>query len=118
MASISRTAGYLLIDNSNSPGIPEDLAAKWAKQGTVVAPGSTKLEAATYTCPHCNAIIVIRPERTRPREICRKCMAIVCDRASCVLECQPFDKLVDLVLAGRTVTLDPVTNLILPALHS
>lgn len=113
--SIGRSEGWLMIDHSNSPGIPEDLARKWAAQGTIVKPGSSVLEAGSYTCVHCQVIVVKNKHRTRPREICRKCMAVVCDRASCVLECQPFEVLVEKVTSGKTLAVDPSTNLLLPA---
>jgi hypothetical protein len=112
--SLGRDGGYLLVDHTNSPGIPDDLARKWAAQGVVVKPGSTKLEAASYTCAHCQFIVIKNKNRTRPREVCRKCMAVVCDRASCVLECQPFEMLVEKVASGKALAVDPTTNLILP----
>lgn len=115
MTSLGRQQGYLLVDHSNSPGIPEDLARKWAAQGSVVKPGSTVLEADSYTCAHCQFIIVKNPKRLRPREVCRKCMAVVCDRASCVLECQPFEMLIEKVTSGKALQMDPTTNLLLPA---
>jgi hypothetical protein len=109
---LARQAGYLMLDHSNSPGIPADLAAKWARRGTTVTVGSTKLEVPTYTCRHCNATVVINPDRTRPREVCRKCMAVVCD--SCITECTPFAALIESVMSGRTVHIDSSTNLLLP----
>lgn len=112
--SIGRSEGYLMIDHSHSPGIPEELARRWAAQGTVVKAGSTVLEAGSYTCAHCQFIVIKNKNRTRPREICRKCMAIVCDRASCVLECQPFEVLIERVTAGKALHVDPTTNLLLP----
>lgn len=112
--SLGRSEGWLMIDHSNSPGIPEDLAQKWAAQGVVVKPGSTVLEAGSYTCAHCQYVVIKNQNRTRPREVCRKCMAVVCDRASCVLECQPFEQIVENVLSGRAVNVDPATNLLLP----
>lgn len=115
MSSLQRLAGELTIDHSNSPGIPADLAAKWASKGVAVAAAGEKFETATYQCPHCSVTVIMNADRKRDRNVCRKCMAIVCDRASCILECQPFDKITDLILAGRAVSLDPVTNLILPA---
>lgn len=114
MSSLSRTAGELLIDHSNSPGIPEDLAAKWSAMGAVVAGAGQKVEVATYTCRHCNCVVALNPMRTRERNVCRKCMAVVCDRPVCVLECQPFEKIIDRVLSGRAIQLDPNTNLLLP----
>jgi hypothetical protein len=114
MASLKRLAGELLIDHSASPGIPEDLAAQWAAQGVAVAPGSTRLETATYTCRHCGTVVILNPQRTRDRNVCRSCMAVVCDRPTCVLNCQPFDRLIEEVVAGRPLRIDPHTNLLLP----
>lgn len=110
MASLQRAAGELVIDHTNSPGIPPELAAQWAAKGVFTAVGSTKLEAQTYTCSHCNAIVIMRPERIRPREVCRKCMHVVCDR--CSLWCSPFAKIADAVADGKYAT---VAGLLVPA---
>lgn len=66
--------GYLLIDNRASgilppanPGHPE-----------IVTPDRLLFETATYTCNHCNAIVVKHPERTRPRDWCSGCDHIIC----------------------------------------
>lgn len=112
--SLGRQGGYLMIDHRNSPGIPEDLGRQWAAQGAPVKLGSSMLEADTYTCSHCQYVVITNPKRTRPREVCRKCMAVVCDRASCVLNCQPFEALVEKVASGHTLQVDPTTNLFLP----
>lgn len=114
MSSLARTAGELMIDHTDSPGIPAEMAAQWAAQGVAVAGAGQKVEMLTYTCRHCNAVVAMRPERVRPRNVCRKCMAVVCDRPVCVLECQPFEKIIDRVLSGRAIQLDPNTNLLLP----
>lgn len=115
MSSLRRLAGELLIDHSNSPGIPDALAAKWRRMGVAVAGPGEKLEVQTFTCRHCQAIVVINPERQRERNVCRKCMAIVCDKPSCVLECTPFAAIIERAMSGRAVQLDPSTNLLLPA---
>ena len=78
--------GYLVIDHRNSPGTRE-------------VPGGTQLERDTWTCSHCGAIVIKNPDRTRPREVCRKCMAVVCDK--CVLWCEPFQALADAVADGK-----------------
>lgn len=113
MTSLSRQGGYLIIDSSNSPGIPPKLAAEWSARGIAVAgPGQT-VEMDSWTCNHCNAVVLKNPARQRPREVCRQCMRVVCDR--CVGVCQPFDMIAERVLAGRQVLFDPNTNLLLPA---
>ena len=43
-----------------------------------------------FTCVHCNRVVVMNPERTRPRNVCRKCMALTCDSAGCAAGCEPL----------------------------
>lgn len=64
--------------------------------------GSDKVqEFPTYTCNHCNRVVVMHPDRTRERATCRKCMAPVCDLCSGVGDCNVFDA--DMELAFRDV---------------
>lgn len=51
--------GYLEIDNRNS--------------------GGKHLEADTYTCSHCNAVVVLNRDRTRERYRCAGCSHHICD---------------------------------------
>ncbi len=99
MGSIGRFAGELTIDHTNSPGFTEQEAARANRMGGVAVAGSTKLEVPTFTCAHCNRIVILRPERSRDREVCRKCMKVVCDEHS--LWCTPFAALVDAITDGR-----------------
>ena len=105
MASLTQHAGYFEVDHRESPGIPPDLAARWAAlYGTVTAVGSTHLEADTYTCGHCQRVVIKTPDRLRPREVCRRCMHIVCDRCSNPnISCQTFARVRDDVMGGRYV---------------
>lgn len=103
--------GYLFVDHRNSPGIPDTLAPQVAALGGVVVPGDTVFETDTWTCSHCNAIVVKNPNRTRPREVCRKCMAVVCDK--CVLWCEPFAALADAITDGKFHKL-PSSPLLVP----
>lgn len=112
MTSLGKIGGYLVIDHSNSPGIPADLAEKWSARGIPVATEGKTLELDTWTCSHCNATVLKNPARVRPREVCRKCMHVVCD--TCVDTCQPFAEIVERVAAGRQIQFDPNTNLLLP----
>lgn len=112
MTSLGRVGGYLVVDHSNSPGIPADLAEKWAARGIPTAGEGKTLELDTWSCSHCNRVILKNPARKRPREVCRKCMHVVCD--SCVDHCQPFDAIVERAAAGRQILFDPNTNLLLP----
>lgn len=56
-------------------------------------------EMGTYTCSHCNKIVVLNPERIRNRAYCPKCDHNICD--TCEDErvrtglCNPFKKQAD-----------------------
>lgn len=110
MSKIGAHNGYLIVDHRNSPGISKEEAAA---AGVVSAPGGTLLEMDTWTCAHCGAIVLKNPDRLRPREVCRKCMKVVCDNH--VLWCEPFEKISDALLDG---TLHKVADspLILPGM--
>ncbi len=100
MSRIGTHTGYLTIDHRNSPGIPDDLAPQVAALGGIPVPGGVEVELDTWTCAHCQAIVLKNPDRTRPREVCRKCMKVVCD-GPCALWCEPFEKLTDALLDGK-----------------
>ena len=43
-------------------------------------PGSVRhFEADTYTCSHCEAVVVMNPERKRERYKCKGCNHHICD---------------------------------------
>lgn len=90
--------GYLLIDHKDSPGVPEEMIQAAIKAGKPV-PGGLRggltYESATVTCCHCNRIVVLNPDRKRPRGYCAKCDHYVCDSPECALECNPFQRLLD-----------------------
>lgn len=109
--SLSRQGGTLIIDHSNSPGIPPEMAAEWEFRGIPVAPAGVRLEMDTHTCSHCQSVVLRNPLRKRPREVCRRCMHVVCDR--CVTFCEPFKKIADQVAAGHLVINDN-TRLLIP----
>jgi len=89
--------GYLLIDNRESPGVPLELALQAEKRGKPVplAQGGKLYECATLTCAHCNRVVILNPDRKRPRGYCSKCDSYVCDNPGCGLECTPFKKFID-----------------------
>ena len=99
MTKIGAHTGWLMIDHSNSPGIPDSMAPQIAAAGGVPVPGHTMAELDTWTCRHCNRIVLKNPDRTRPREVCRKCMAVVCDK--CILWCEPFEKVAEAIVDGK-----------------
>lgn len=69
MGSLQRHEGYLLIDNRAS--------------------GDGLMESATVTCSHCHRIVVLNPDRTRPREYCSGCDHYICDGCAAIRSSQP-----------------------------
>lgn len=99
MAGKRDKEGYLLIDHRNSPGIPPEMALA---AGYPVGAGVGLFEAPTYTCSHCQAVVVLNPKRNRDRAYCQKCDHYICDDCGAAMgqtkECHPFEKLADTVL--------------------
>lgn len=54
-----------------------------------------KLEFDTFTCVHCNRMVVKNPKRQRPRNECHNCNKLTCDSAGCIIECNPFERDLD-----------------------
>ena len=49
----------------------------------------------TYTCGHCNVVVMLRPDRKRPRKRCLSCGKLVCERTKiCAEDCTPLRDLV------------------------
>ena len=95
MASLRRQEGYLLIDNSCGPGVPDALIQAASRAGKPPVGGRGVFESATVTCAHCHAIIVLNPDRSRPRHYCPSCDHYVCDAPACCLGCSPLNKVID-----------------------
>lgn len=96
MPSKPRREGYLLIDHRNSPGVSEELIRASGKNAPVIGSGQV-FESGTVTCAHCNVVVVLNPNRTRPRGYCRKCDQYVCDSPGCNMECTPHIKTLDIL---------------------
>ena len=88
--------GYLLIENRHSPVA---LTQRLPNGETIVIAAGATFEAPTLTCCHCNAVTVLNPRRSRPRNWCAKCHAYVCDLAGCNRDCTPTTACIDLALA-------------------
>lgn len=77
--------GLLIIDHKESPGITPEQARG---VGPAVGKGQ-KLETPTYTCVHCQRVVVMNPLRTRARVFCQKCDDYVCDECEAVRVLNP-----------------------------
>ena len=81
MVNLARHEGYMYLDNRNSSGVDD---AVMTKLGYPVGAGKGLFESATYTCSHCNAIVIIEPKRTRERGFCKGCGQRICDACNVV----------------------------------
>ena len=96
MKSLRSHEGYMMIDNRNSEGIPDGLVVA---SGLPVGAGHGLYESATYTCAHCQSIVVIEPKRTRERAFCTSCAQRICDACGIIrsktMECKTFVQMID-----------------------
>jgi ribosomal protein S27AE len=96
----SESDGYLKIDHSASPGFtPEQaIAAGRSKLAGHIGEGKV-YEGKTYTCSHCQRVVIANPDRLNQRAYCGKCDHDICDRCGIVMkvngECMPFVKVID-----------------------
>jgi len=98
--------GYVLIDNRDSPGIPFEQSLR-AGLPTMPVPAGRRFEGKTRTCSHCQQVSILNPLRVRPRGHCPKCDRHLCDRCALIysltLECVPFDKVIERLLAAAAL---------------
>ena len=69
MSSKRSQEGYLMIDHSASPGVPD-------AEGMPVRSGQGMFEAPTVTCNHCQTVVVVNPMRNRERAWCGNAITI------------------------------------------
>ncbi len=105
MSSLETQAGWLMIDHRASPGSPE-------------VPEGKLFETKTYVCKHCNFVVIMNMKRTRAREVCIKCMAIICDVCAATGECRPFmsqyENKPNTIVSTPNIPYKSTSNLILP----
>ena len=103
MKSLRSHEGYMYLDNRHAPVDDATMIAA----GYVPGAGRGLYESATYTCSHCNYVVVIEPARTRPRGYCKKCDQRICDGCEAIkavtFECLPMKKLADDVQEAAAV---------------
>src|SRR6202142_218659 len=68
--------GYMLMDNSQSPGVPDSVMVR---DGLPRGSGFIKFESATITCSHCETVVILNPDRSRPKGYCKGCDHYLCD---------------------------------------
>lgn len=91
--------GEIFIDHSSSPGLTLEQVGHF---DAPAVPKGEIYESAIVICGHCQAVIVLNPQRTRDRGWCAKGDHYMCDDCTEVmhrtLECRSFERLKDTVL--------------------
>lgn len=83
MTSLRSHEGLMTIDHRNSPGVPDAVAvATGYPVGGLKA--DTLFESATFTCPYCEVVVVMNPNRSRPRNYDKKTDHLICDNCAAV----------------------------------
>jgi len=97
MTSKRAHEGEILIDSRFTPGIPEDVLRI---TGLPPEAGRGLYEAPTYTCSHCQRVVMMNPGRTRERGYCTGCDHYLCDQCGTVRAalggvCRTFKQIID-----------------------
>lgn len=101
LKSLRRFAGYFMADNRNSEGVSDEfLNAAHPTAELHNGAGKGLLECDTYTCSHCQVVLIINHLRTRERAYCTGCDHIICDRCGAIRAsngglCKTFKQLAD-----------------------
>lgn len=78
--------------------------------------GGQLQEVPTYTCSHCQAVVVMNPERTRERYVCKGCTHMICDNCASVraagAKCRTFSQIADEALEAAARGFDPSSIII------
>jgi hypothetical protein len=73
--------------------------------------GGELTELPTYTCNHCNRVVLMNPQRTRERGFCRACNSYLCDECNAVrvqtMRCRTFEQHIDEVLTAAEQGREP-----------
>lgn len=112
--SLRSHEGYLLIDHSQTQSVPDEVVIPL---GLPPGAGRGMFEAATYTCSHCQAVVVINPKRDRERAYCRGCDHLICDGCGVLrangAPCKTFKQVIEEILREAERQAEPV-SLVLP----
>lgn len=96
MNSVRRHEGYFMMDHRGTEGVPDTLAVA---AGLPAGAGKGLFEAPTYTCSHCQAVVIMNPDRKRERYHCRGCDHLICDNCAAAraagAKCRTFKQIVD-----------------------
>jgi len=85
-----------MMDHSQTIGIPDELVIQC---GLPLGSGKGLFEAPSFTCKHCQSVVVMNPNRQRERAYCRGCDHLLCDACGAERaltgQCKTFDQKID-----------------------
>ena len=89
--------GLLTVDHRAGPGLSIETTQA---MGLPPLPGGQLMESATKKCAHCPKVVVLNPDRSRPRHYCPKCDNYICDECEAVrvaagFACNDYERMVD-----------------------
>lgn len=90
-----------MMDHRQTAPVPDEIViASGLPQGA----GVGLFEAPSYTCKHCQRVVIMNPNRTRERTYCRGCDHLICDECAAVkaktLTCRTFEQVIDELLTS------------------
>lgn len=89
----------MLIKDGNQPSGLGYFVVDQRASGIPVFGGNALFEADTYTCSHCNTVVILNPHRKRERYKCGGCNHNVCDPCAAELAqgklCRTMAQVVD-----------------------
>lgn len=79
---MTRSYGYMqIIGGPRSNDFPDPAMASLQACG----------EADTYTCGHCQKVVIIKPGGKNDDGVCRHCWALVCPKCAGEQRCKPIE---------------------------
>jgi hypothetical protein len=116
MRSLRDTEGYFMLDHRHADPVPDPDVHR---AGLPPGAGRGLFEAPTFTCSHCQRVVVMNPDRKRERAYCRGCDHLLCDDCGAIRAktgvCKTWKQVIDELMAQaeRQAEADP-PKLILP----
>ncbi len=96
MSSKYQKEGCLFVDHRDSPGLTDEMVAA---AGLPPGYGHGRMEMPTFTCTHCERVVIMSPTRRRDRAYCSKCDRYICDDCGAAMAvsgvCKPFRQIVE-----------------------
>jgi hypothetical protein len=89
--------GILIVDHRAGPGLSIEMTQA---MGLPPMPGGKLMESATKKCAHCPRVVILNPDRSRPRHYCPSCDNYICDdceaaRVAAGFTCANYERFVD-----------------------